>query len=202
MIRWICSKSIFTATYNAFARRAGFGTQAGDQRRAELLGRIHHPAKHYRHDKKPDLDIAQAHCVDADGGWYRDCYCDDGLGQLRQGFRRFLGNSSVPVHPMDGDQSGGLLQGAPRQVFRYRDFQVQRHRWAPKLERHRRLRCRVVAKLPFSNTGLYTGYVTTLLEGADLSLVGVMVSAVVYWWLCRSQNIQAELLQTYHLDQN
>ena len=59
-----------------------------------------------------------------------------------------------------------------------------------------------VAMLPFSNTGLYTGYVTILLEGSDLSLVGVVVSAVVYWWLCRSQNIQAELLQTYHLDQN
>lgn len=60
-----------------------------------------------------------------------------------------------------------------------------------------------VAMLPFSSTGLYTGYVTTLLDGADVSmLVGLVVSAVVYWWLCRSQNIQEELSQIDHLDKD
>ncbi|MCY1392279.1 NCS1 nucleoside transporter family protein [compost metagenome] len=58
-----------------------------------------------------------------------------------------------------------------------------------------------VAMLPFSNTGIYTGYVAAKLDGADVSmLVGLAVSAVVYWWLCRSQNIQAELSRIDGLD--
>ncbi|MFK8329866.1 purine-cytosine permease family protein [Pseudomonas sp. BJa5] len=60
-----------------------------------------------------------------------------------------------------------------------------------------------VAMLPFSSTGLYTGYVTTLLDGADISmLVGLVVSAVVYGWLCRSQDIQAELSRIDDLDKD
>lgn len=60
-----------------------------------------------------------------------------------------------------------------------------------------------VAMLPFSATGIYTGYVTTLLGGADISMpVGLLVSALVYWWLCRSQNIEQELGQIHHLDKD
>jgi len=58
-----------------------------------------------------------------------------------------------------------------------------------------------VAMLPFSNTGLYTGYVAQQLDGADISMVvGLIVSALVYGWLCRSQDIQAELTQVPLLD--
>jgi purine-cytosine permease-like protein len=58
-----------------------------------------------------------------------------------------------------------------------------------------------VAMLPFSNTGIYTGYVAAKLDGADVSmLIGLAVSAVVYGWLCRSQNIQTELSQIEGLD--
>lgn len=58
-----------------------------------------------------------------------------------------------------------------------------------------------VAMLPFSNTGIYTGYIAAKLDGADVSmLVGLAVSAVVYWWLCRSQNIHAELSRIDGLD--
>ena len=57
--------------------------------------------------------------------------------------------------------------------------------------------------LPFSSTGLYTGYVTTLLDGADVSMIdGLLVSGEVYRWLCRSQNIQQELSQIDHLDKD
>ncbi|MDH4557838.1 cytosine permease [Pseudomonas sp. BN417] len=51
-----------------------------------------------------------------------------------------------------------------------------------------------VVMLPFSNTGLYMGYVSEKLDGADISMpIGLAASALVYWWLCRSQNIQKEL---------
>ncbi|MDH4564189.1 cytosine permease [Pseudomonas sp. BN411] len=51
-----------------------------------------------------------------------------------------------------------------------------------------------VVMLPFSNTGLYMGYVSEKLDGADISMpIGLAASALAYWWLCRSQNIQKEL---------
>ncbi|WP_134062470.1 cytosine permease [Pseudomonas sp. JV241A] len=57
--------------------------------------------------------------------------------------------------------------------------------------------------LPFSNTGLYTGYFAEQLGGADISMpIGLAVSALVYLWLCRSQNIQSELTQVRALDIN
>ena len=60
-----------------------------------------------------------------------------------------------------------------------------------------------VAMLPFSNTGLYTGYVAERLDGADVSmLIGLAVSALVYWWLCRSQDIEKELAQIDELDKD
>ncbi|HEK1685567.1 TPA: cytosine permease [Pseudomonas putida] len=59
-----------------------------------------------------------------------------------------------------------------------------------------------VAMLPFSATGLYTGPVARMLDGADVSMpVGLLVSAVAYWWLCRSQDIRQELSQVSQLDQ-
>ncbi|MDH4610729.1 cytosine permease [Pseudomonas sp. BN102] len=58
-----------------------------------------------------------------------------------------------------------------------------------------------VVMLPFSNTGLYTGYISEKLDGADISMpIGLAVSALVYWWLCRSQNIQQELSRVGTLD--
>lgn len=58
-----------------------------------------------------------------------------------------------------------------------------------------------VIMLPFSNTGLYTGYIATKLNGADISMIiGLAASALVYWWLCCSQNIQQELTQVAVLD--
>ncbi|MDF3933787.1 purine-cytosine permease family protein, partial [Pseudomonas citronellolis] len=59
-----------------------------------------------------------------------------------------------------------------------------------------------VVMLPFSATGLYTGYVAEQLGGADVSMpIGLAVSALAYWWLCRSQDIQRELSQVGRLDQ-
>ena len=58
-----------------------------------------------------------------------------------------------------------------------------------------------VVMLPFSATGLYTGYVARQLDGADISMpIGLAVSALAYWWLCRSQNIRQELSQVGRLD--
>lgn len=58
-----------------------------------------------------------------------------------------------------------------------------------------------VVMLPFSATGLYTGYVARQLDGADISMpIGLAVSAIAYWWLCRSQNIRQELSQVGRLD--
>lgn len=58
-----------------------------------------------------------------------------------------------------------------------------------------------VVMLPFSNTGLYTGYVSGRLDGADISMpIGLAASALVYWWLCRSQDIQQELSRVATLD--
>ncbi|MFJ3077332.1 cytosine permease [Pseudomonas sp. NPDC087029] len=51
-----------------------------------------------------------------------------------------------------------------------------------------------IAMLPFSNTGLYTGYIAEQLGGADISMpIGLAVSALVYLGLCRTQNIESEL---------
>lgn len=51
-----------------------------------------------------------------------------------------------------------------------------------------------IAMLPFSNTGLYTGYIAEQLGGADISMpIGLAVSALVYLGLCRTQNIDSEL---------
>ncbi|MCS5516915.1 hypothetical protein NWF32_24465 [Pseudomonas qingdaonensis] len=44
---------------------------------------------------------------------------------------------------------------------------------------------------------------TTLLDGADISmLVGLVVSALVYGWLCRTQDIAAELSRIDELDKD
>jgi purine-cytosine permease-like protein len=49
------------------------------------------------------------------------------------------------------------------------------------------------AMLPFFSTGLYSGWVANAAHGADYSLfVGLPVSAVLYWWLCRSLDTEAE----------
>jgi len=49
------------------------------------------------------------------------------------------------------------------------------------------------AMLPFFSTGLYSGWVANAAHGADYSLfVGLPVSAVLYWWLCRSIDTSAE----------
>jgi purine-cytosine permease-like protein len=50
-----------------------------------------------------------------------------------------------------------------------------------------------VAMLPFFSTGLYSGWVANAAGGADYSLfVGLPVSAVLYWVLCRSLDTEAE----------
>jgi nucleobase:cation symporter-1, NCS1 family len=49
------------------------------------------------------------------------------------------------------------------------------------------------AMLPFFSTGLYSGWVANAAHGADYSLfVGLPVSALLYWWLCRSVDTAAE----------
>jgi NCS1 family nucleobase:cation symporter-1 len=49
------------------------------------------------------------------------------------------------------------------------------------------------AMLPFFSTGLYSGWVANAAGGADYSLfVGLPVSAILYWWLCRSIDTEAE----------
>jgi NCS1 nucleoside transporter family len=49
------------------------------------------------------------------------------------------------------------------------------------------------AMMPFFSTGLYSGWVANAAHGADYSLfVGLPVSAVLYWWLCRSIDTDAE----------
>jgi purine-cytosine permease-like protein len=50
-----------------------------------------------------------------------------------------------------------------------------------------------VAMLPFFSTGLYSGWVANAAGGADYSLfVGLPVSGVLYWVLCRSLDTEAE----------
>ncbi len=49
------------------------------------------------------------------------------------------------------------------------------------------------AMLPFFSTEHYSGWVANAAHGADYSLfVGLPVSAVLYWWLCRSIDTDAE----------
>jgi hypothetical protein len=47
--------------------------------------------------------------------------------------------------------------------------------------------------LPFFSTGLYSGWVANAASGADFSLfVGLPVSAVLYWVLCRDLDLETE----------
>ena len=47
--------------------------------------------------------------------------------------------------------------------------------------------------LPFFSMGLYSGWVANAAHGADYSLfVGLPVSAVLYWVLCRTIDVDAE----------
>jgi nucleobase:cation symporter-1, NCS1 family len=49
------------------------------------------------------------------------------------------------------------------------------------------------AMMPFFSTGLYSGWVANAAHGADYSLfVGLPVSAVLYWVLCRDIDVDAE----------
>jgi purine-cytosine permease-like protein len=49
------------------------------------------------------------------------------------------------------------------------------------------------AMMPFFSTGLYSGWVANAAHGADYSLfVGLPVSAVLYWVLCRNIDVDAE----------
>jgi purine-cytosine permease-like protein len=49
------------------------------------------------------------------------------------------------------------------------------------------------AMLPFFSTGLYSGWVANAASGADFSLfVGLPVSAVLYWVLCRDLDLETE----------
>ncbi|HEX3220951.1 MAG TPA: cytosine permease [Nocardioides sp.] len=49
------------------------------------------------------------------------------------------------------------------------------------------------AMMPFFSTGLYSGWVANAADGADFSLfVGLPVSAVLYWILSRSIDVEAE----------
>ncbi len=50
-----------------------------------------------------------------------------------------------------------------------------------------------VAMIPFVSSGIYHGPVATQLGGADVSmLVGLPVSALLYWYLCRDLDLAAE----------
>ena len=50
-----------------------------------------------------------------------------------------------------------------------------------------------IAMMPFFSTGLYSGWVANASGGADFSLfIGLPVSAVLYWVLCRSIDVEAE----------
>jgi purine-cytosine permease-like protein len=50
-----------------------------------------------------------------------------------------------------------------------------------------------VAMMPFFSTGLYSGWVANAAGGADYSLfVGLPVSGLLYWFLCRDIDVEAE----------
>jgi purine-cytosine permease-like protein len=50
-----------------------------------------------------------------------------------------------------------------------------------------------VVMIPFVNSGIYRGPVAVQLGGADVSmLVGLPVSAILYWYLCRDLDLAAE----------
>ena len=47
--------------------------------------------------------------------------------------------------------------------------------------------------MPFFSTGIYSGWVANAANGADFSLfVGLPVSGILYWLLCRSIDVDAE----------
>jgi nucleobase:cation symporter-1, NCS1 family len=51
-----------------------------------------------------------------------------------------------------------------------------------------------VVMVPFFSVGtLFTGFIAAKLDSADISLfIGLPVSAVLYWWLCRSIDVESE----------
>jgi len=50
-----------------------------------------------------------------------------------------------------------------------------------------------VAMVPFFSTGLFSGWVATAAKGADFSLfVGLPVSGILYYVLCRGIDVDAE----------
>lgn len=58
-----------------------------------------------------------------------------------------------------------------------------------------------VAMIPFFVTPVYTGPVARALGGADVSmLIGLPVSALVYWWACRSLDLSDEMARIAQLD--
>jgi len=53
-----------------------------------------------------------------------------------------------------------------------------------------------VVMIPFFSSGLYKGVVARALGGADLAmLVGLPVSALLYWALCRGLDLDREVQQ-------
>jgi len=59
------------------------------------------------------------------------------------------------------------------------------------------------AMVPFFSTAVYVGPVARLLGGADISMViGLPVSALVYWLACRSLDLPAERAEILRLDAN
>jgi len=58
-----------------------------------------------------------------------------------------------------------------------------------------------VAMIPFFSNGMYTGPVARRLGGADVGmLIGLAVSAGVYFWACRSLDVESERLRAIQAD--
>jgi purine-cytosine permease-like protein len=57
--------------------------------------------------------------------------------------------------------------------------------------------------VPFMDLGIYTGPVAQALGGIDIAFfVGIPIACVMYWVLCRSQNIKGELAQIEGADRD
>lgn len=51
-----------------------------------------------------------------------------------------------------------------------------------------------ISMIPFFSTGIYKGPVAKALGGADIAmLIGLAVASMVYWWVCRDLDLDAEL---------
>ena len=111
-------------------------------------------------------------------------------GQLRE----LPAAGALLLHPVDRGEPGRLLHRPARPLRDRGDLQAARHLRPVGLARDRLLPGRLRGDGPvLQHRPFFTGWVADAADGADFSLfIGLPVSGVLYWVLCRNIDVAAE----------